>query len=569
MRESEVDFSTYTQFYKSQWDELMAQQSDSGEPLMDSPGRCIWTTWNVSYQAIKVRNLSAANLLLLWAWLDNRDLWHELLIAASAMEGTPLPKWLLDIAAHRLRYTEAVRLLLNYGLLERVEGADAYAIHPVIHRWTLSAQQGEQRIEMGRLAVLVVGCCNAGSETASWIFERRLLNHALHCSELIVTDTANIIVWEYRDQVLLLAASNIGALLQEHGRANAAERICKCALSEYEKNPDRDNIMMTLNLLNIIGAVYYRQGKLDMAEKTWERVLQGQMKKVGIRHLGTLQTINNLGIVYMEQGKLDDAEGKYLLALQEQKKLFDKDDPSVLDVIHNIGALYQIRGKLAEAAQMFKQAFEGKKKTLGLEHHSTLRAAGLLSVLYQRLGKLDAAKEIFLQELQAYETRDGPEGTETLRTLYNLGCVYMDLNDVSQAQIMYQRALKGLEKGPLASHTLALDTLNKLGIIYMKQGRLNLAEETLMRALREKEKVLGPTHKSTFETVHNLDKVRRLQGRTRETRTFPQPEQMWIQKLRLQEEVDEEVDEIIGQSMATENLRNATLEATKRTSPSI
>lgn len=52
-------------------------------------------------------------------------------------------------------------------------------------------------------------------------------------------------------------------------------------------NPDPDNLM-TLNHLSIMGAVYHAQGKPDMAEKTWARVLQEQMRNLDIGHEGTL-----------------------------------------------------------------------------------------------------------------------------------------------------------------------------------------------------------------------------------------------------------------------------------------
>ncbi len=86
---------------------------------------------------------------------------------------------------------------------------------------------------------------------------------------------------------MLLAASSIGAILQEHGSANAIRYICIHALGEYEMNPDPDNLM-TLNHLSIMGAVYHAQGKPDMAEKTWARVLQEQMRNLDIGHEGTL-----------------------------------------------------------------------------------------------------------------------------------------------------------------------------------------------------------------------------------------------------------------------------------------
>ena len=43
-------------------------------PLQDYPGRSLWTTWAISYQAIRDAYKNTANLLLLWSFLDNKEI---------------------------------------------------------------------------------------------------------------------------------------------------------------------------------------------------------------------------------------------------------------------------------------------------------------------------------------------------------------------------------------------------------------------------------------------------------------------------------------------------------------
>ena len=65
LHESGYDLKTYIGFYEHQWKELMNSRDWEGAPLQDYPDRSVWTTWAISYNAIRERHVPAANLLLL------------------------------------------------------------------------------------------------------------------------------------------------------------------------------------------------------------------------------------------------------------------------------------------------------------------------------------------------------------------------------------------------------------------------------------------------------------------------------------------------------------------------
>jgi hypothetical protein len=83
----------------------------------------VWTTWTISFNAIKAKNEAATNLLLLWAFLDNKDPWHGLLHAAI-VSTERWPEWLQVMAVHKLRFVEAVKLLQSYSMIEDVNYND-------------------------------------------------------------------------------------------------------------------------------------------------------------------------------------------------------------------------------------------------------------------------------------------------------------------------------------------------------------------------------------------------------------------------------------------------------------
>ena len=51
--------------------------------------------------------------------------------------------------------------------------------------------------------------------------------------------------------------------------------------------------------------------------------------------------VYNLGILYANQGKLDKAEKMYQRILQGKKKVRDLNYLLILDIVNNLGALYK------------------------------------------------------------------------------------------------------------------------------------------------------------------------------------------------------------------------------------
>jgi tetratricopeptide (TPR) repeat protein len=72
---------------------------------------------------------------------------------------------------------------------------------------------------------------------------------------------------------------------------------------------------LILNIVNNLGSLYTKQGKLAEAEKIYVRALQGKEEELRPDHTSTLNIINNLSLLYADQGKLAEAEKIYVRAL--------------------------------------------------------------------------------------------------------------------------------------------------------------------------------------------------------------------------------------------------------------
>jgi hypothetical protein len=146
----------------------------------------VWTTWAISYQAIREKHEATANLLLLWSFLDNKDLWHGLFATAcadSTVAARMLSRWIGDIASSRIRFSGAMQLLHNYSLVEEVAETSSYTTHPVVHQWAQHSQGRCFATELSRPSVVAVGWSVPESSSRDYTtLQHLLLPHAQACS---------------------------------------------------------------------------------------------------------------------------------------------------------------------------------------------------------------------------------------------------------------------------------------------------------------------------------------------------------------------------------------------------
>ncbi len=94
-----------------------------------------------------------------------------------------------------------------------------------------------------------------------------------------------------------------------------------------------------------MGLLYADQGKINKAEKIYDRALQGYEKIWGSEYISTLDTVNNLGLLYADQGKMDKAERIYDRALQGYEKALGRERVKTytpaLNIMQNLAVLYK------------------------------------------------------------------------------------------------------------------------------------------------------------------------------------------------------------------------------------
>jgi len=507
IRETGQDIASYVRLYKEQWDDLMKSE-ERGLPLADYD-RSVGATWTISLKTVESRDKSAANLVRLWAFLDNRDLWHGLLQVAA--DETWSPAWLYEIARSEVRFLEAVRLLLRYSMIGVHESTHgSYMMHPVLHRWTAHIQDGHGRRDFLQLATIVVGFTAPNDATRGyWILQRRLLPHVERCSWWI-EETGEWFL-SFIGMKALDAMHGLGDLYSVQGRHADAEAMYDRALRGSEKalGPDHPS---TLKTIHNVGAVYHEQGQLVKAETMYERALRGKEKALGPDHPSTLDTIGNLGTVYFLRDQLSDAKAMYERALRGKEKALGPDHPSTLDTIDHLGTVYFEQGQLVEAETMYERALRGKERALGPDHPSTLDTIDNFGFIYYNRGQLDKAEAMSEQALRGKEKALGPDHLSTLNTVTNLATIYIRQGRFVETEAMLERALRGREHALGPNNLFTLEAVNNLAVLYHNQGQLVKAEANFERLLQDSQRTLGPSHPFRERVQNNIEALKRTQG---------------------------------------------------------
>jgi tetratricopeptide (TPR) repeat protein len=417
LKQAAISFSDYLRLYETSWAKL---QKTSPE-LSSYEDRTLYSTWQISFERIKQRNTLSAQLLRLWAYFDNQDLWFELLRHSDTEDPNGIQEHIED----ELSFHGAMRVLSDHGLvevekpsLELVE-SQGYSIHGCLHSWTVHVLNQEWNYDLARIALKVVALhVSEKQANLPWLTTRRLLQHAARCSYIVLNGLV-------LDDGMAPAYFNLGYLFDGQSKLTEAAQMYERALQIREKVLGTEH-MSTLNIVHNLGNLYADQGKLALAEQMYERALQGYKKALGAEHTLTLGTVHNLGALYADQGKLALAEQMYKQALRGYDKALGAEHTWTLSTVYNLGNLYGNQGKLAEAELMYEQALQGREKALGAEHTLTVETVSNLGLLYGKQGKLAKAELMYQRALQGVEKVLGAEHKSTLRIVNNLGKICYD-----------------------------------------------------------------------------------------------------------------------------------------------
>lgn len=512
LKRTSVSLSDYRRLYETSWERLHT----SAPALGSYQDRTLCSTWQLSYDQVKVQNPLAAHLLRWWAYFDNEDIWFGLL----RRHNEDNPAWMGDLSTE-LEFNSAMGTLSDYGLVEPSASAlvktlpRGYSIHSCLHSWSIHILNKEKDDDLAKAALECISSCVPSEEDEQfWLLQRRLLSHAVKACATIP---------DHCD--LFWAFLTLGGLDRFQWKLPEAEEMYKRALRGYEKalGPDHRLVLETVDNLAVI---YRIRGKMAQAKEMYEWVLQGKKKLLGADHPSAVTTLENLAILHVEEGSYTEAEEIFVRTLKERERALGFDHPETLTTVYELGVLYERQGNYIEAEKMYARALRGHEKAFGPDHPFTLDTVHSQGILYRFQHKVIEAEKMLARALRGYEKAWGSESPATLNTVYELGNLYMLQQKYSEAEKMHTRALRGYERALGPEHPWTVGAVNGMARVYIGQGKHTEAEEMLQQALQEHERVLGSQNIGTKEpaiiTVWTMGFLAETRGQLLEARTYYQ-----------------------------------------------
>ena len=93
---------------------------------------------------------------MLWAFLDNRDLWYELLAPVLDLAiADEVPRWFARCVGDKLEFNKCIGLLLDYSFIDAKNESSSFSMYSVLHHWCFHIFE-EDKATISWLALIII-----------------------------------------------------------------------------------------------------------------------------------------------------------------------------------------------------------------------------------------------------------------------------------------------------------------------------------------------------------------------------------------------------------------------------
>jgi serine/threonine protein kinase/tetratricopeptide (TPR) repeat protein len=308
------------------------------------------------------------------------------------------------------------------------------------------------------------------------------------------------------DRMTLETMNQLSAILFREGHFAAAEKLQRQALTSERRvfGPDDP---LTARTMERLAEVLEREGHLDEAEKLARESIEIASRTKGPESDQTLRSINALGQVLYEEGRYAEAEQQLRNLLELRRRILGPDNSDTLAAMSNLAIQVMAQGRSAEAEQLYRELLAANQRVLGPDHPDTASAINNLGEIVCPEGRIDECEKLRREALRIRLLSLGPEHPDTLVSQYNLADLLFSRGQIREAEELQRQTLATQIRvlGPEAPDTLA--SQSDLAKTLIREGRYNEAEEIARKTLDVQLRKLGPEHPDTMDTLKELGRA--------------------------------------------------------------
>lgn len=228
----------------------------------------------------------------------------------------------------------------------------------------------------------------------------------------------------------------VGALHFRQGRLDEAKALFASAASTLEPVLGDRHPQLALALAGL-AAVHLKMGQDDLAKGYWEQARE-ILNAPDLAPVASPKVFSQLPIWSPGRRATETAED-YRKALKSAEASGDR--LAQIAALHRLGSMQSKQGKEGRAADFYEQALRLQRAMVGDENSSLIPHLDSLAEVYRRQGRQEAALVLQEQSLRLAEGLLGPEDLSVARRLADLGVLCQELGRHEKAASYLVRAV--------------------------------------------------------------------------------------------------------------------------------
>ncbi|WPJ65283.1 hypothetical protein SMAC4_13902 [Sordaria macrospora] len=553
------------EFHKGESKRARLLSHDAGEFRREGgASSAILTTWRISFEHIRSKRASAADLLSLMSFFDRQGIPESLLRPPHMDEaiqerGSDVQHDLGSNSSDDDRendetdsgFEDNIAMLTDFCLVTVSESGETFEMHGLVQlstRTWLKACGREEEFKhqfVSRIAALF-----PPGGYSNWATCQRLFPHVEKAVDYRPVESKLEEAWATllynggwyaelqgryevaekmahksmrsrkeilgrEDERALASTSLYAEVLRDKGLWKEAETL-EVQVMETRKAKLGADHPSTLTSMANLASTYRNQGRWEEAEKLEVQVMETRKAKLGADHPDTLTSMANLASTFWNQGRWEEAEKLFVQVMETRKAKLGANHPDTLTSMANLASTYSNQGRWEEAEKLEVQVMETRKAKLGANHPDTLTSmANLASTLWNQ-GRWEEAEKLFVQVMEMSKAKLGADHPSTLTSMANLASTYRNQGRWEEAEKLFVQVMETSKAKLGADHPDTLTSMANLASTYRNQGRWEEAEKLEVQVMETRKAKLGADHPSTLTSMANLASTYRNQGRWEE-----------------------------------------------------
>ncbi|KAK4640934.1 hypothetical protein QC761_0097040 [Podospora bellae-mahoneyi] len=430
------------EFRKSEHRKSSLLQYDAGDLRRDEgASSAVLITWQISFDYIRSKRPSAADLLSLMSFFDRQGIPGWVLkpprVTKEEIPGRCLygardtdvdnGRSVTDGAAYGNMdgdtdgdltddsadttddgFEDDVAILRDYCLIATTK-MDEFEMHGLVQfstrKWL--EQAGQQETFKQKFIEQMAASFPTG-EYKNWATCRNLFAHV----QVVFGYRPS----ENREEIWATLLHNGGWFAWSQGRYEVAQQMAGKARRAREKRLGKEDAA-TLDSMSLFALVLLNRGRWEEAEKLFVQVMETSKTKLGADHPSTLTSMGNLASTYSNQGQWEKAEKLFVQVMETRKTKLGADHPDTLTSMANLASTYRNQGRWEEAEKLEVQVMETSKTKLGADHPSTLTSMNNLAFTWKSQGRHSDALALMKDCAQTCQRRLGVQHLYTQSSL--------------------------------------------------------------------------------------------------------------------------------------------------------